>query len=239
MKKLIIYLYLVIIFGATPFLFLIASTIKLLTFAFDKKGKLNHYFFTLWAMFHLKLLPKCQGVKIIGRENYEIDGKYVLVANHQSQLDILLGFYILIPFRWVSKADVFKVPFIGWAMYLNKYIPLKRGTLNSVKDMIKRCSKSLSEGHSVFLFPEGTRSKNGQVGKFMTGAFTIAKDNKTTILPVVIRNTASLLPSGTLIMEKPVLLELEILKPIPFSSFEDKTVKEISEEVQALIASKV
>ena len=198
-----------------------------------------HYAFGIWGHISLYLLPKCKGVDIIGFEKIDSSKKYVIVANHQSQLDILIGFTLRFPFKWVSKKEVFNVPFIGWGMTLNKYIPIQRGDLHGIKEMLKACGKALQNNHSIFIFPEGTRSKNGVMIPFKTGAFTIALDNQTDILPIVIRNTGKLLPTGTLIMHEHVKVELEVLDPISYESFKTKTAKQLAIEVQTIIAKQL
>lgn len=240
MKKLKIYIFLAFIFFIlSPLFFFIGCFLKLLTFPFDKKGVVLHYAYGIWGHLSLFFLPKCRGVDVIGFDKIDPSKKYVIVANHQSQLDILIGFTLRFPFKWVSKKEVFNVPFIGWGMTLNNYIPIQRGDLHGVKEMLKACSKALQNNHSIFIFPEGTRTKNGEMIPFKTGAFTIALENKTDILPIVIRNTGKLLPTGTLIMHEPIKVELEILNPIPYKSFKTKNSKQLASEVQAIIGSRL
>ena len=83
---------------------------------------------------------------------------YVIVSNHQSQLDILVAFRLFIPFKWVSKAEVFKLPFIGWNMSLNRYIKLNRGDKDGSARMLADGEKSLSLGNSIF-FPKAPGRK--------------------------------------------------------------------------------
>lgn len=98
-----------------------------------------------------------------GRERIDPRATYVMVANHQSLLDILVLFRLFRHFKWVSKVENFKVPFVGWNMRLNRYIPLKRGDRASVIEMIARCERTLRSGSSIMMFPEGTRSQDGHL----------------------------------------------------------------------------
>jgi len=99
----------------------------------------------------------------------------MIVSNHQSQLDTLVAFGLFFPFKWISKAEVFRLPFIGWNMTLNRYIKLKRGDRKSIQKMMTECEKMISKGNSLYFFPEGTRSKTGIIKPFKPGAFILAK----------------------------------------------------------------
>jgi 1-acyl-sn-glycerol-3-phosphate acyltransferase len=89
-------------------------------------------------------------------------------------LDILVLFRIYKHFKWVSKIENFRLPCIGWNMRLNRYIPLRRGDRESVRQMMDACETTLRAGSSIMMFPEGTRSKNGVLQPFKTGAFELA-----------------------------------------------------------------
>ena len=91
------------------------------------------------------------------------DVAYVMVANHQSLLDILVLFRLFVHFKWVSKIENFRVPCIGWNMSLNRYIKLRRGDRESVEQMMAACERTLAEGNSIMMFPEGTRSPDGRL----------------------------------------------------------------------------
>ena len=96
-----------------------------------------------------------------GRENLPWRGPAVIVANHLSLLDILVLYGLFRPYKWVSKASVFKVPFIGWNMRLNDYVAIRRGDRESIKEMMNHCRQHLANGSPILLFPEGTRSPDG------------------------------------------------------------------------------
>lgn len=89
-------------------------------------------------------------------------------------------------FKWVAKASLFKVPFIGWSLGLAKHIRLSRGNFSSIKKVYRQAASWLKEGMSVLFFPEGTRSANDEMGQFQNGAFKLAIKEKVPILPVAI-----------------------------------------------------
>ena len=131
-------------------------------------------FSAFWGSVYTWVMPPWS-VKIVGREKLDMKKNYLFVSNHQSQMDILVLYRLLFPYRWVSKDSVFKLPFIGWNMALNNGdIKLKRGNKDSVRAMMASCEQLLKSNVSIFFFPEGTRSKTGILGPFKTGAFTLA-----------------------------------------------------------------
>ena len=124
-----------------------------------------------------------------GREKIDPKKTYVVVSNHQSQLDILVAFGLFFHYKWVSKIEIFKLPFIGWNMILNDYIKLVRGDKDSVRRMLDHCRRSLGQGNSVWIFPEGSRSKDGNLRDFKHGAFILAKELNLPILPIAVSGT--------------------------------------------------
>jgi 1-acyl-sn-glycerol-3-phosphate acyltransferase len=100
-------------------------------------------------------------------------------------VDVLAVFALRAPFLWVSKVENFYVPFLGWNMWLNGYVPLRRGHLPSIMRMVRTCHRRLRDGHSLFVFPEGTRSTTGELIRFYPGAFRMAVRFGVPIVPVV------------------------------------------------------
>ncbi len=164
---------------------------------------------------------------------------YVIVSNHQSQLDILLAYRLFFPFRWVSKAEVFWLPFIGWNMLLNGHVKLKRGDKESIRQMIRQCEQLLEQNISIMMFPEGTRSKTGILKPFKPGAFILAKKMKKPILPIVINNTKNALPKHSLVLRGNSRMAIKVLDEIPFATIKDMEIDEIAGMVQKMISSHV
>ena len=137
-------------------------------------------------------------VRTRGRHRIRHKATYVVVSNHLSQLDILVAFRLFFHFKWVSKEEVFKLPFIGWNMVLNRYIRLKRGHKKSVEQMMAHAEETLRRGSSVFFFPEGTRSRSGDLLPFKPGAFILAQKVRLPLLPIAISGTRDALPKHSL-----------------------------------------
>ena len=215
-------------------LYVVALIIWLATVLFDKRLYILHYFTSFWGSIYTWVMPPWS-VSIEGKEHI---GKktYVVVSNHQSLLDILVSFRIFFPFKWVSKAEIFRIPFIGWNMTLNRYIKLTRGDRKSIQMMLEGCNKALAGGSSVYLFPEGTRSKTGVVKLFKPGAFLLAKDNKVPILPIVINGTKDALPKKSLNFHGRHPITVKILEEIPYETFQDLTPEDTAAMVRARIS---
>lgn len=226
--------------GITSLLFFfVALTLWLLTVLFDRRLVVLHKFTCFWASLYLWTMPSWK-VKRYGLENLPVAKEpVVFVSNHQSQLDILLGFTLFHPFKWVSKAEVFLVPFIGWNMSLNGYIKLRRGSTKGIKRMLKDAEKNLTKGNSVFLFPEGTRSPDGEVKTFRAGAFKIAQKQKVSLVPVVINGTSRALPKNSLHYTGVKEISLEVLPKISYDEYKDMSGDELAKRVEELIREKV
>jgi len=215
-----------------------ALIIRLITSPFDKRRVCNNLFSSFWASLYIWLMPLCT-VKIKNRQKLDMKKSYVFVSNHQSQLDILVIYKLYFPVRWISKAAVFKLPFIGWNMLLNGDIKLKRGDKQSIQLMIERCEQLLEQNVSIMVFPEGTRSKSGIVQPFKPGAFILAKKMKKPIIPLVINNSKNALPKYSLIFRGRHKIELAVLDEIPYSRFENMEIDDIAKMVQKIIRSNV
>ena len=216
----------------------IAAIIRLITFPFDKRLVIVNLFSSFWASLYIWFMP-LWSVKIKNRKKLDMKKNYVFVSNHQSQLDILIIYQLFFPIRWISKAAVFKLPFIGWNMLLNGDVKLKRGDKQSVQLMMERCEQLLEQNVSIMMFPEGTRSKTGIVKSFKPGAFILAKKMKKSIVPLVINNSKNALPKYSLIFRGRHKIKLEVLDEIPYSRFEHMKIEDIAQMVQNIISSHV
>lgn len=216
----------------------VALCIWCCTILFDKNLKLLHLFTCFWASLYLWSMPAWV-LSTSGRHNFKSGETYVIVSNHQSQLDILLGFLLFKHFKWVSKASMFKMPFVGWNMSLNRYIKLERGSTSGIKKMMKSCKKSLNKGNSVWLFPEGTRSKDGSVHRFRGGAFALAQKMQLPILPVVINGTGLALPKNSVNFHGKNRISLDVLPAIYPDEYSTMSSDELASHVREVISAKV
>lgn len=215
-------------------LFPLALALWALTAPFDRRLRLLHQFTCFWASLYTWLNPAWR-VHIEGREQIRPDGVYVMVCNHQSLLDILVLFRLFVHFKWVSKLENFRVPFIGWNMRLNRYIPLKRGDRQSVIEMLAACERTLAEGNSIMMFPEGTRSLDGELKAFKPGAFELALRSRRALLPIVISGSAQALPKRGFVLQGVHPIHVSLLDEIPVEHFGERSAQQLCDEVRALI----
>jgi len=175
-------------------------------------------------------------VSVEGREKIKRKQEYVIISNHQSILDIVAFNIIRHRLRWVSKVEVFKVPLLGWSMKMAKYIPLERGNKHSVAHMMDKCVESLNDRVSVVIFPEGTRSLTGRIGKFKTGAFQLALKTGKPILPVVLDGTGDILPKKGIIFRNRRAVRLRVLDPVFPAGFGTADPEVLAERFQKLMS---
>ncbi len=206
-------------------LFPVALIIWAVTAPFDRRRRALHLFTCFWASLYTWLNPAWR-VTIHGREHLDRDATYVYVANHLSLLDILVLFRLFVDFKWVSKAEIFKVPGVGWNMTLNRYIPLQRGNRDSVVKMMAQCEQALAQGSSLMMFPEGTRSATGELKAFKTGAFELAVAAQVPIVPIAIEGTNDALPKHGFVLRGRHRITVTVLPPFqPGDSVEAATAQ--------------
>jgi 1-acyl-sn-glycerol-3-phosphate acyltransferase len=214
-------------------LFPVAVGIWAVTAPFDRRRVVLHRFTCFWASLYTWLNPAWP-LTVEGRSRIRRDETYVMVANHLSFLDILALFRLFEHFKWVSKIENFRVPFIGWNMSLNRYIKLRRGDRESVVQMMQACLETLAQGSSIMMFPEGTRSPSGELRTFKPGAFELALRAGRPILPIVIEGTAAALPKRGFVLRGRHPIRIRVLDPLPFESFADASVEELTRRVHRL-----
>lgn len=217
-------------------LFVVALLIWALTLPFDRRKRLLHRFTCFWASLYTWLNPAWP-VTIVGREKIQSDRGSVMVANHLSLLDILVLFRTFADFKWVSKIENFRVPFIGWNMSLNGYIRLKRGDRASLLQMMQACEKALTQGSSIMMFPEGTRSSSGRMRAFNPGAFELALRTRSPVQPIVIEGTREALPKRGFVLQGRHPIRITVLDPIVPESFARLSAQELSGRVRTLMAA--
>jgi 1-acyl-sn-glycerol-3-phosphate acyltransferase len=217
-------------------IFPVAFVLWALTRPFDRRGAALHRFTSRWAWLYTFFNPAWR-VEVVGREKFRADRTYVVVANHQSLLDILVLFRLFRHFRWVSKLENFRIPLVGQVMRMNRYIELERGKADSVRRMLRACEQALAEGNSVMIFPEGTRSETGELRPFKTGAFELARSSGCPILPVAIDGTARALPKRGIVLQGRHAIRVEVLDEIPPDDFKDLTSAQLAARVREQIAA--
>lgn len=219
-------------------LFPVAVLVWLVTWPFDRRRVLLHRFTCFWASLYTWLSPGWQ-VTIHGRDKIRPGVPYVMVANHLSLLDILVLFRLFKHFKWVSKAENFRVPCIGWNMSMNGYIKLRRGDRQSVIEMMQACEETLAAGNPIMMFPEGTRSPSGRMRGFKPGAFDLALRMQVPILPIVIRGTSHALPKRGFVLQGRHPISITVLDEVPFDGFRDLSVAELTTRTREIFVAQL
>lgn len=161
-------------------------------------------------------------------------GAYVVVANHQSFLDIFALSNLPREMKWVAKRSLFRIPWVGWCFTMVGDIPVDRGEASSALDVLARARGYLERGMSVMMFPEGTRSRDGKLLPFKAGAFKLAVDAGVPVLPIAITGTAQGMPRGSPWV-RPSRIRIQILDPVPITGRGDRDVVRLRNEVRARI----
>jgi 1-acyl-sn-glycerol-3-phosphate acyltransferase len=197
-----------------------------LTF-WDPKRRWLAKFTSVWGAHYLAWAPFAS-VRVEGLERVDRARPCIYVVNHQSMVDILAVFATRLPYLWVSKVENFYAPFLGWNMWLNGYVPLKRGFLPSILRMVRSCLKKLDAGHSLCVFPEGTRSPDGNLIEFYRGAFWVATRKRVPIVPILVEGTGAILRKKSLqIRPQPTLVRvLEAIDPAEVG-YDDRRLRDL------------
>ncbi|KAK3006999.1 hypothetical protein RJ639_017060 [Escallonia herrerae] len=195
------------------FLFMLMLVVHPFVLLVDRYRRTAHHLIAkIWALSAVTPFLK---IEFEGLENLPPPNTpAVYVSNHQSFLDIYALLTLGRSFKFISKTAIFLIPVIGWAMYLMGLIPLKRMDSRSHMASLKRCMDLVKKGGSVFFFPEGTRSKDGKLGDFKKGAFSIAAKARVPVVPITLIGTGKIMPAGMESTLNPGLVKVIIHQPV-------------------------
>ncbi|MCF8044869.1 MAG: 1-acyl-sn-glycerol-3-phosphate acyltransferase [Desulfarculaceae bacterium] len=156
-----------------------------------------HAIAVLWSRICCYIIPV--RIRITGKEHYRRDRPYIIVANHQSMVDIpVLHGRLGLKIKWIIKKELEHIPVFGYACKKLGCIYIDRHDSSAAIQSIHEAGRKLQKGASVIFFPEGTRTRNGRLHPFKKGAFRFAKDSGIPVLPITIENTIRILPPETL-----------------------------------------
>jgi 1-acyl-sn-glycerol-3-phosphate acyltransferase len=202
-----------LVIGLTvPVLFLVAGLIFLVSAPFDGNRRLLHGFVCGCCHGYLRLNP-CWRVRVEGRERIPAGGA-VLVANHQSLADVPTAMGLFRQFKFVSKASLFSLPIVGWAMLMLRYVRLDRGSPHSTRRMLEACRMWLRRGVPVLMFPEGTYAPGAALVRFKPGAFLLAIEERVPIVPVLLSGTRDLVVGDGPWMAARARIGIRVLEPV-------------------------
>jgi 1-acyl-sn-glycerol-3-phosphate acyltransferase len=206
---------------------------------YKKYPDLPHRYIGFWARLIVRVFYGSH-IELSGQEHIEPGQQYIIVSNHRSYTDILFAHAsVRLQFRWLAKTSLFRIPLFGSSMKVAGYIPVERTKYISASRSLEQVKEVLSKGRSVWIFPEGTRTPRDELGKFKRGAFLIAKETGSPLLPVVLVNTDLIFTRPYVI--KPKSVKVEVLSPVTYSDFTGKGMseREIMEACARYIRNKI
>jgi 1-acyl-sn-glycerol-3-phosphate acyltransferase len=174
-------------------------------------------------------------VQVIGKENILRGKPQVFMANHQSDFDILITLaYVPGQFRWIAKKELFSIPVFGQAMRGAGYIEIDRQNHEKALQSLDLAALRIRQGKSVMTFPEGTRSRDGEIKAFKQGTFYLAIQSGVPIVPISIIGSGDIMPKRSLKV-KPGKIKLVIDKPIAVKGYSLEDRQELINRVRQVI----
>ena len=215
-------------------LFPVSFLIWVIALPFDSDRAVIHRIL-IWQSLIYKYLIPVKSFRAEGKEKALKNTTYVVISNHQSMLDILYLNSLGYRYKWISKIENSRVPFLGWYLRMADYILIDRGNEESKIEMLERSMKCLKKDTSIMIFPEGTRSRNGEIGFFKRGAFQLAIEAGVGILPVVLDGTGGILPKHGLVFGTGHHVKLKVLDPVLPDQFGTDNPDELALNLSAMM----
>ncbi len=228
MSRIYSYIYILVLF----FITLISVILCISVYYITKNPSKANVVASLWG----RMLTKAAFAKVEVIKKFSHDEgneNYVLMANHQSAFDIFILYgYLPFDFTFLSKKEVFQIPLFGLAMKVVDAIAVDRENKASLKKTIKDMENYIRRGRSLLIFPEGTRSEDGELLDFKKGGFLLAKKSNVKILPVTVINSNKILKKGSFLITPFVNVTMILNEPIPV---ENANLNELMEQVRGVM----
>jgi len=212
----------------------VLGTISLVCSLFDSSGRVQHWIARLWA----RLILKTVGirVRVEGLDHLDPQQPAIYAANHLSAIDIPV-LYAHLPgkFRIMAKRELFRYPFLGWHLKRSGQIPIVLGDAHASLRSLNRAGETLRHGMPLVVFPEGGRSRTGELQEFMNGAFYVAIRAQAAVVPMAIVGSFELLPMNSFHM-LPGNIDLIIGEPIPTTGMRLRDMEKLAAQVRQVIA---
>lgn len=178
-------------------------------------------------------------VRTHGLENVPRTGSYVFAINHQVALDIpAVGSVIPVPFGWVAKAELKRVPFLGGAIRSSPSVFIDRSHPKRSIESMREAGEKIRRGVSVAIFPEGSRSHGGALGPFKRGAFLLAIEAQVPVIPVTIVNGYQLFNEKRRVA-RPGILHIHFGSPIDITGWTRADMPRLTAQVRAEMAERL
>ena len=213
--------------------FPVMTVLFVCTAPFDPGRYVAGRFFRLMGVSVVKINPLWR-FRTEGRVISDPRRPYVAVSNHISYADIFLISHLPWEMKWLAKDTVFKIPVMGWIMHMAGDIHVVRGNRESIVSAMRGCQDRLAKRVSVMIFPEGTRSKTGELQPFKDGAFRIAIEAGVPILPIAVAGTRDAMEKGTFRFRRADAI-CRVLDPVDTTGLTLADVPALRERVREII----
>ena len=171
-----------------------------------------------------------------GAEHVDRSRPTVYVSNHQSTIDIaILCVALDVNFRYVAKASLKWVPFLGWYLWLAQHILVDRGNSQKAIESLDRAAEKIRRGISIIMFAEGTRSDEGRILPFKKGPFLLALKAGVAVVPVTIEGTGAMMPKNSWDVRKGQDVYVTFGKPIDASKYSLEQREQLIRDVRDVI----
>ena len=160
---------------------------------------------------------------------------HVVVSNHESFADIMLLSMLPWEMKWLAKAELFRIPVVGWMMAMAGDVPIKRGFGPSAVEAMRTCRERLAIGMSIMVFPEGTRSPRGDLLPFKDGAFRLAVEAGVPVLPLAVYGTRTALRKRGIVMRH-ARARAVVLEPVETAGLTLDDVPALRDRVREMVA---
>jgi 1-acyl-sn-glycerol-3-phosphate acyltransferase len=225
---------------AIPLIYLytiVMGSISLFVSLFDPRGRRQHWCAQTWC----RMIARTAGarVRVHGAKHIKPGASYVFLSTHQSYMDIpaMLG-YLPAQLRIAAKKVLFRIPFMGWHLSRAGHIPIDRSSTQMAVASMQRAAAYLHDGICAFIFPEGTRSRDGRLQPFKKGGFKLAIQAGVPIIPVTIIGSRQVLPRDSIIL-RPGPIDMYVDEPIPTAGLTDHDIETLMQAVRAEMAKKI
>ncbi len=195
--------------------------------------------FFRWLAHPIAVLGPSWRVRMAGVRIENPRRPYVVVANHQSILDIPMLALIPMECKWIAKEPLFRIPVLGWMMRMARDIPLDRSSTRSGVKALQAARNVLDAKCSVMIFPEGTRSEDRRVYDFNDGAFMLAIKDQLPVLPLAIEGASDCMPKHSWIFGDPHEIKIEILPPVETTGMSKEDLPALRDRVRGDIIRQI
>ncbi len=200
-----------------------------------RSGEPSHQVARIWTW----LILKTCGVKVVidGLDNIDYDRTYVFASNHQSLFDIPILFtHLPVSFRILFKQSLLGLPWLGWHLWFGGHIPVDRSNPVKARKSLERATEHIQQEGSIVVFPEGTRSRDGSIGRFKHGSFVIAIRGGVPVVPVTISESWRIMERGKVTVN-PRTVRVHLAPPVDVEEFDESSVAKLSTTVHDIIVS--